>query len=607
MKIQAVVWCCLVLLAGRPAAEVVDSTFRPASPAVPRGTDGPILAMAQSSDGSILIAGDFLRVNGLRRNGIARLRADGTPDPGFDAGAGPDGLIRSLLIQPDGSIVVAGDFSSWGGAAAGAHLVRLKSEGALDGSFNAGPAWSGDVQSLVALENGQLLILGREYDNLGAARPVLQRREATGGLDASFTPTIAPGTALNALAKAPDGGVLAVGRFNELDGRSVTNVARLRSDGSIDADFHPVAAAGAGELLCAAVDTDGRIALGGVVTNIYPVIFLAMLLPDGQEDPGFVKPYLFGDRVNRMSFDSAHNLLTVQPYPGGVSAGATRISPAGTLKDLSFDPIPNAASPLGLQDGRVLWALQGVLDGPGQPRSWMAATLTDDSLDPKFNPGPDRDALLPWPVTRLALLPDGDLVVPGTAEFRTNTTTGQAAYERDLVRLDPQGDVRPGFTAEVHSTDGNAPAIVPADDGHLFVAGSFSTVNWDTNSPMIALLNGDGSRDASFTSLLQAPPDFGSVSQGGFLYDFYRRPDGRLVAAGNFSFVCSVPGFFRTDPSTQVSKPSGLHLGLLRARGSARSFRSMTTDCCCGGMSPVPAYASSLFTRQEEPRMPGLP
>ena len=73
------------------AATLVDPTFRSAVAPVLRGTDGVVSAMNRQADGRIVIAGDFARVNGVRR-----LMADGAIDPAFDVGSGPDGLVRSV-------------------------------------------------------------------------------------------------------------------------------------------------------------------------------------------------------------------------------------------------------------------------------------------------------------------------------------------------------------------------------------------------------------------------------------------------------------------------------------------------------------------------------
>src|SRR5207302_2161824 len=81
-------------------------------------------------NGRILIAGSFSAVNGVSRNGIARLNNDGSLDFSFDPGTGigADGFgllnVRSLTLQRDGKALIGGVFSSVNGVAR-ASVARL--------------------------------------------------------------------------------------------------------------------------------------------------------------------------------------------------------------------------------------------------------------------------------------------------------------------------------------------------------------------------------------------------------------------------------------------------------------------------------------------------
>jgi uncharacterized delta-60 repeat protein len=88
------------------------------------GWPGSIEALALQSDGKIIIGGQFVSVGEVLTPNIARLMPDGALDPTFDPGIGPDNTVRGIQLQPDGRIVVVGNFSSWNGETAGA-IVRL--------------------------------------------------------------------------------------------------------------------------------------------------------------------------------------------------------------------------------------------------------------------------------------------------------------------------------------------------------------------------------------------------------------------------------------------------------------------------------------------------
>lgn len=102
----------------------VDPTFAPSYVAAWDGFNGVISAIALQSDGKIIIGGQFVSVGGIVTPNIARLLSDGTVDLTFDPGEGPNGSVRTILVQPDGRVVVGGEFGSWDGVAAGG-IVRL--------------------------------------------------------------------------------------------------------------------------------------------------------------------------------------------------------------------------------------------------------------------------------------------------------------------------------------------------------------------------------------------------------------------------------------------------------------------------------------------------
>ena len=76
--------------------------------------NGAIRVIVVQPDGKILIGGEFtsLAPNGgptVTRNHIARLNPDGTVDSAFDPNA--NGGIYAIAVQSDGKIVVGGNFS----------------------------------------------------------------------------------------------------------------------------------------------------------------------------------------------------------------------------------------------------------------------------------------------------------------------------------------------------------------------------------------------------------------------------------------------------------------------------------------------------------------
>src|ERR1043166_5957536 len=82
----------------------VDASFDPSV----NGSVGSVLALTVQPDGKILLGGQFSRVAGQQHMNIVRLNADGSPEgmAGFNPGTGPDTQLRCIGVQPDGKIVI---------------------------------------------------------------------------------------------------------------------------------------------------------------------------------------------------------------------------------------------------------------------------------------------------------------------------------------------------------------------------------------------------------------------------------------------------------------------------------------------------------------------
>ena len=72
--------------------------------------DGTVYSVVVQADGRILLGGSFTTVNGVSRHGVARLNPDGSLDGGFNPGTGVNGAVRSMVLQPDGNVLISGDF-----------------------------------------------------------------------------------------------------------------------------------------------------------------------------------------------------------------------------------------------------------------------------------------------------------------------------------------------------------------------------------------------------------------------------------------------------------------------------------------------------------------
>ena len=86
-------------------------------------------------DGKLLLAGEISKLNGEPFTGLARLLTDGSTDPGFHCVIGGDARVMGMALQRDGKIIIVGYFSEVNGVQI-PYLARLNPDGSLDESFS---------------------------------------------------------------------------------------------------------------------------------------------------------------------------------------------------------------------------------------------------------------------------------------------------------------------------------------------------------------------------------------------------------------------------------------------------------------------------------------
>jgi uncharacterized delta-60 repeat protein len=125
------------------------------------GANNSVYTLLLQPDGKILVGGQFTTLGGQPRSNIGRLNPDGTLDADFNPGA--DGLVYTLLLQPDGKILVGGNFTTLGGQPR-SNIGRLNPDGTLDASFN--PGADDMVRALLLQPDGKILV-GGDFTTLG--------------------------------------------------------------------------------------------------------------------------------------------------------------------------------------------------------------------------------------------------------------------------------------------------------------------------------------------------------------------------------------------------------------------------------------------------------
>ena len=252
------------------------------------GTDGEVLGLAVQPDNKMIIVGDFFSYDQTARNRIARSNTDGSLDTTFDPGSGLNTFAKCIALNANSEAYIGGAFSSYNGTLAN-RIALVTTNGSLDGSFNAGLGFNGDVNALAFQTNGEVLAGGNFTTYNGVTRHYLALIQPDGTLDTSFD----PGTNLNAqvlsIGVQTNGQIVVGGDFTKVAGvNGQDHIARINPDGTFDPSFDPGSGANA-SVLAIGIQPDGNILAGGQFTimNGANVNRLARLDANGFTDPNF--------------------------------------------------------------------------------------------------------------------------------------------------------------------------------------------------------------------------------------------------------------------------------------------------------------------------------
>lgn len=251
-----------------------------------------INAMALLNDGRIVIVGMFTEYDGVSRNKIAVINSDGTLDLTFDPGNGANDDINTVVVQPDGKIVIGGSFTSYDGMPRN-RIARLNADGSIDTSFDIGNGANSNVRS-ISLQNDDKIIIGGWFTQInGINRNYIARLNPDGSLDTGFNPGSGANNWVEVCTIQPDGKIIIGGLFTQFAGSARKGIARLNIDGSIDQTFNPgngLNGNGVSTALAIASTADNKLLVGGQFTEFNGLAYnrIVRLNTDGSADTTFI-------------------------------------------------------------------------------------------------------------------------------------------------------------------------------------------------------------------------------------------------------------------------------------------------------------------------------
>ena len=507
--------------------------------------EGKATATALQPDGKIIVAGE-LGPPSARLSVLLRFNPDGTIDSTFGnsgVATNPAGTGVSLAVQQDGKIVVADDPATGNEI----RVARFDSNGSADSSFaSAGVARASfgsaqvSTRSVLVQPDGRIVLVGALISDPSASSELIFARfMPNGSADTSFGSNGVAAASVDFSHFFASGGVpssLYETAILQPDGRILAATAgptgfaliRVKTDGALDTTF---GTGGIVETSPLAFTPHLALAPGGKILfagggQFSPQGVLARFGPSGALDPSFgtggTAPIALNpaqEEVALLGFDALGQPLVAgsadycvspdayscQPFPAAI--GILRFEPEG-LPDTSFG-----------QNGKVIDFLPlGELD-----------------------PGATQTAVYSTP---LAMLPGthGDIVLAGDSQAYVGGDLPGGSFALNGLR--PNGSLDSAFGAD----DGRV-ALAPADpsdpstflvgaraalsqpQGRFAFVGTGEAVNGDSGSFELVRFTADGTLDPSFgqngvTTTHFSSSDVTAVTAA-------KQPHGQIVVAGN--------------------------------------------------------------------------
>jgi uncharacterized delta-60 repeat protein len=490
----------------------------------------------------------------------------------------PQEQVDAIAVQPDGNIVIGGNFTTILPKGATTPVTRNyvarifaspgsgTQAGTVDPSFD--PNLNGVVSAISVLSNGQVLLGGdftTEMPN-GTTTPyaiyylALFNSDAT--LVTKFNPS--PNGQVFAITPQTDGKIVIGGEFTTMQANNASNatyrqyIARLNSDGSLDTNFDPEANSGVATIV---EQSDGKLLVGGQFTTFSPGLATQTV---------------------------SSPVTTVQrDY-------LARLNTDGTV-DATFNPNPNnAINSISLaSDGSSIFvggdftAFQATDQQIATPRFFLALLAQTGAVVSTFDPVVNSD------VVRVASQTNGSVLAIG--DFTASQPNGTVIVGGDFVSkgtsLDTAtgkqvpnpciGDVAANYLAELREDgtananflpdpDGPVSAVAIQTDSKIIVGGAFkniqsnngvttgATPSANTQRHYIARLNSDGTLDTAFDPEASDVVDAlalqgnGDVLIGG---KFTTLQPNKAVSATSRAYLARLLSSGAVDPAFTASLP----------------------------------------------------
>jgi hypothetical protein len=321
----------------------LDATFNSGS-----GFNNSVQALFYDNlNNKIYVGGNFTSYNGVTRNRIARLNADGSLDTAFAPTLGFDNFVQALFFDGVNSVLYAGGaFTTFNGTTRN-RIAAINTDGSLNTAFNPSGGFDNTVSAITFDALNNKLYVGGFFTTFNAvSRNRIVRINNDGSLDTNFTPGTGFDNSVLSLAYDSITTKLYVGgSYASYQGILRRALVRLNNDASYDATFAPIFTVNASVIAMILDRPNSKLYVGGGITTINGVSRLnyARLNTDGTVDGTYTTGIGFNASVLALGYDAindrvyAGGVVQLVLYKGTATQGFIRINESGTL-DTGFSP-----------------------------------------------------------------------------------------------------------------------------------------------------------------------------------------------------------------------------------------------------------------------------
>lgn len=443
-----------------------------------------VYAVKIQPDGKILVGGNFTTYNSKPANRIIRLNPDGSWDKTFQTSVlGYN--VREIEVLANNQILIAGDFNEVNGTNLYG-IALLNPDGQLASGFSSGTAfisgsWSSSgINGLTVQPDQKILVTGSFTTYNGVNCNGIVRLLPNGSMDPSFN-TSGVGGYINKTLIQPDGKLIVAGYFSDCQGNTAVNICRLNVNGAFDPTFQPgISTSTSASIFDIAFQSNGKILACGNFSSFNGQTLggLIRLNSDGSIDTTFIGGW--------GTFPFYRRCLKVLPDDSFYMAG-------------NFLNYTNQ-----LQTPRFL--VKASPDGVYDPSFPIGNAFNVDSQTPDE-----------YQIMSLDVLNDGTVICGGQFDEYSGVLV------KDLIRIKPNATLDYSFLPFVGCN--NTVFCTAVDQNNRILAGgSFTMYNNEAHGRFIRL-NEDGTIDHSFNTGTGADDEVKSIAV---------QYDGKIILGGKF-------------------------------------------------------------------------